>query len=119
MIKKFNEFTNESNVFRGKYGHYTIQIPIVNDAIEAMKLNDSGPLEFIDRTSMERFIDGQHWFSLSSSIAFQSEEIYKEWSKHGDGKPTGDNIWFETGREVVAVWDNLNKKGYAIESDRK
>jgi len=96
------------NIYRSKYGHMTIDKPIISDAITLLSQN-SNAVEFSDKSEFDVFLNKQPYFSASYSHCYYTEEDMEA------NKPA-DNcvLLFETGREVVAVWDDINKIGFVL-----
>ena len=114
--KTFKPKLNE-NISSNKYNITTINEPIIPDAIEVISQNPNA-IEFHDKQSFDEFAKQQRYFSASYSHCFYSAEEMQEWSRNGNqySDPDSENslILFETGRELVQVWDNKNSIGYII-----
>lgn len=105
------------NVIRNKNGNTTIKEPIIPDAVEVISKNPN-VIKFTDKNNFDEFINKQQYFSASHSHSFYSPEEKEEWSQSG-GKYTDpdseqSDIIFNTGRELVGVWDNKNSVGYVV-----
>jgi hypothetical protein len=81
----------------------------------------SGKL-FNNKIEFKNFLDTQRYFSASYSHCFYSPEEEAQWSRNGSKYTDDDSaqsiMLFETGRELVAVWDNKNSIGYIVPSQR-
>jgi len=114
---------NESNknIYKGQYGYYTIDKPIIPDAIEVISQNPEA-IKFTDKQSYEELANQQKYFSASHSHCFYSPEEQEQWYKSGNKYSDMDSeqsdILFNTGHELVQVWDNKNNIGYVVPSKR-
>lgn len=121
LDKTFKVILNENNIYTNKYHITTIEKPIIPDAIEVIS-NNPNATEFHDKGSYDSFASQQHYFSASHSHCFYTEEEYNEFSRNGsqyvDPNSKESDILFETGHEVVQVWDNKNNIGFVIPADK-
>lgn len=118
-FEKYSEIEN-SNIFWNKYNSKTIHTPLIPDAILVISENPNA-IKFTDKKEFTEFSDKQIYFSASSSHCFYNEEEYKESVMRGNKKSEeaeNSELLFETGHEIVQVWDDKNKVGYIIPSDR-
>jgi len=115
----FKPVLNE-NIISNKHGVTTVDQPIIPDAIEVISKNPNA-VEFSDKQSFDNFANQQKYFSASYSHAFYTPEERQEWSRNGSqySDPDSENsiLLFETGHEIVQVWDNKNSIGYVIPSE--
>lgn len=99
----------------------TVTEPIIPDAIDAIQANPDAK-QFYDKQSYDEFANQQQYFSASHSHCFYSPEEQQEWSKNGgkydDPDSEQSDILFDTGHELVQVWDNKNNRGYVVPSER-
>jgi len=121
-LQKLAGIVNESNIQpHGTYGHTTIKAPIISDGILLLSENPDS-VKFNNKVDFENFLSQQKYFSASYSHCFYTPEEYQNWSKNGSKYEDFDSeqsvMLFETGRELVAVWDNKNSIGYIIPSKR-
>ncbi len=116
LDKTFKPKLNE-NILSNKYNITTINEPIIPDAIEVISQNPNA-IVFNNKQAFDEFAKQQRYFSASYSHAFYSPEEMQEWSRNGNQHtdPDSENslLLFETGRELVQVWDNKNSIGYII-----
>jgi len=100
----------------------TVKEPIIPDAIAAIQTNPKAKV-FGNKQSYDDFANQQQYFSASHSHCFYSPEERQEWSKNGskytDQDSEQSDMVFETGHELVQVWDNKNNRGYVVPSERK
>lgn len=110
-----NNDLNENNIINNKYGRMTVNLPIIPDAVEVIN-NDNNVKTFNNKNEYDNYLNQQKYFSLSKSHSFYSPNEYKMWSDNGnvysDEDSKNSEIAFETGREIVGVWDNKNNIGY-------
>ena len=112
-----------SNIYISKYGAKTIRNPIIPDAIEVLS-KDPRAVKFTHRGNFEAFLDKQKYFSASESHCFYSmedEEAFHhgedQWRQDNSGiseADKGSEMKFETGHELVSVWDGRNSVGYIL-----
>ena len=97
--------------------------PIIPEAIGVLSSNPDA-VQFNDKASFEDFLNQQHYFSASYSHCYYSEEDLDA-SRNGDPKfregtkgvseaDKGCVMLFETGRELVAIWDEKSQVGYIL-----
>lgn len=101
--RKLNE-----NVFKNKHGYKTIEKPIIPDAILVLSQNENA-VEFNNKEEFTDFLNNQRYFSASYSKAFDTMEDYNEMNENTDSI-----LLFDTGHELVAVWDSNNNIGYVV-----
>lgn len=100
------------NIHTNKYGIETINKPIISDAINILSKNNNS-IEFTDINEFKSFLNNQKYFSASYS------HVYKTIDDYNEGNSDESSILlFETGREIVAAWDNNTNVGYIIPSDK-
>jgi hypothetical protein len=118
LDKTFKSRLNE-NIYKSRDGYFTISEPIIPDAIEAISKHPEA-IEFRDKQSFDEFADKQKYFSASYSHCFYSPEEKEEWhrngNKHNDSDSEQSVMLFNTGHELVQVWDNKNQIGYVVPS---
>lgn len=112
-----------NNIYKNKYNIWTIEYPIIPDAIKVIS-ESKNALKFEDKNSFLSCFDNQRYFSLSSSHCFYTMEDLNncskgtpEWRDGSTGiseSNKGSILQFECGHEIVAVWDERNKLGYII-----
>lgn len=116
-LKKIEDFINENNIYVNKYHLETIRNPIIPDAIKVITKNPDA-IKFSNKEEFNTFAGTQSYFSLSCSHCFQNEEeeeyFHKNGSKYKTKESENSKLCFETGREIVQVWDELNNIGYII-----
>jgi hypothetical protein len=100
IISKERQMLRENNIYRNKYDLITIDKPIIEDAIKALG-SFNNVKKFTDEKRWKKFLDSQKYFQISLSRAY-----------HGNKKSENSIIAFETGHELVAVWDDENQIGY-------
>jgi len=101
----------EINIGPGKYGFDVLYDPIVPDGVTLMKSNKNSK-KFEDRESFIRFLKEQKYFSASYSRCFQDITDLRE-----DREDKESIMLFETGHELVAIWDDKQKVGYILPAD--
>ena len=110
------------NIQTGDYG-YTINKPIIGDAIHALEQTPD-VVKFTDKNQFEQFLNQQKYFSASYSHCYYSPEDL-ELSYKGDAKfrngssgvseaDRGCVLLFNTGHNLVAAWDESQKVGYIL-----
>lgn len=110
---------NNKNINKGKsFGDQpTINEPIIPDALMVIS-NNSTAIRFNNYNEYKEFADAQKYFSASHSHCFYSQEnmeyFHKNGSKYADPDEEMSDILFNTGREIVQVWDNKNQIGYIV-----
>lgn len=111
----------ESNIYNNKYGIQTIEKPIIPDAVTILSKNPNA-VKFTDKNSFDRFASQQKYFSASHSHCFYTPKEYDDFSRTGsqynDPDSQQSKMVFETGHELVQVWDNKNNVGYVIPNDK-
>lgn len=118
MIKRFTDFINENaNIIANKYNITTVNDPIVPDAITVMS-NIPEAINFTDRKKFDAYLDKQTYFSCSYSHCYYTKEDLQKSHKDGTYKNPAENcvMLFETGHELVAVWNDKNSIGYILPS---
>jgi len=126
IIKKIIKEEN-NNIYTNKYFTTTIDKPIIPDAIKVIS-SDKDSIKFTDKNKFNSFLEKQKYFSASYSHCYYSMDDYTA-SCDGDKRfrdgcigiseaDRGCIMLFETGRKLVAVWDEKNKIGYIIPSKR-
>jgi hypothetical protein len=118
MMERVNKITlSESNIIKNKDGEFTLNEPIIGDAVKILS-NKPNIIKVNSFNEYENTIKNQNYFSPSHSHAFYSNEEYVNWQNSGNKYTNSDSeksdILFETGRELVAVWDNMNSIGYVL-----
>lgn len=95
----------------------TIIEPIIPDAIMVISHNPNA-IRFNNLKEYKEYAELQKYFSSSHSHCFYSKEnqdyFHKNGSKHADPDEVLSDIVFNTGRELVQVWDNKNMIGYVV-----
>lgn len=114
------ENLHNNNIILSKYGHITINEPLIPDAVQLLS-NDKRAIKFTNKNEFDAFAQQQKYFSASASHCFYSKEEYDAWSRNGSkySDPDSKNsvMVFETGRELVEIWDAKNNIGFIIPSD--
>jgi len=87
-----------------------LQDPIVPDGIKILKKNEDA-IKFTNRAKFMTAWGKEKFFSASESWSYQSAEDQKAGKKDEQSV-----IWHETGRQLVAVWDDKQKLGYIVPS---
>src|ERR1035437_263551 len=109
-----------SNIITSKHGHTTINKPLISDAIKILS-TEKGAIKFNSKEQFKDFLRKQKYFSASHSYCFYSPEEHDNWVKKHVA-PSEDafasDMVFETGHELVAIWDNKNSIGYIIPSNK-
>lgn len=109
-----------------KVSSATIDKPIIPDAINALS-KEPNAVKFNDKANFDNFLKEQKYFSPSYSHCYYSiedlEASYRgesEWRDGSKGISEADKgcvMLFETGRELVAIWDERNRVGYIVPSE--
>ena len=112
---------NEENIYLNKYMIKTINEPIIPDAIEVISKNPNA-IKFTNKSEYNSFAKNQQYFSASHSHSFYNKEENDSFSQNGskydDQDAEQSDILFETGHEIVQVWDNKNNIGFIIPADK-
>jgi hypothetical protein len=104
----FKQKLNEDNIYQSKYGHTTLDKPIISDAIKILSENPKA-IKFNNKQEFEQVLNNQKYFSASYSHAFQTIEDYN--NRNSDEQSI---LLFETGHEIVGVWDDINSIGFIL-----
>jgi len=109
--------TDSYNIIKNSFGRLTVENPIIPDAIKAISQNPKA-VKFTNKQLFNEFANQQQYFSASASHCFYNMAEKMEWSKNGGKYVDPDSeksiIVFDTGRDLVKVWDNKNSIGYII-----
>jgi len=113
----------DENIYISKYGHKTIDKPIIPDAVNVISKNPNA-VKFTNKSEFDNFLDKQKYFSASYSHCFYSiddleashrgEPEWRDGSRQISETDKGCVLLFETGHEPVAVWDEKNNVGYVV-----
>ncbi len=123
-LKRINEFLFEGidwsnkNIYQKELGSEpTVREPIIPDALMIIS-NNPNAIKFNNFEEYKEFAEKQVYFSSSHSHCFYSIEnenyFHKNGSKHLDPDEELSELLFNTGHEIVQVWDNKNQIGYII-----
>jgi len=138
---KINKKANQTQIFLSQHEWETmgkkakwmktankLDEPIIPQAIRIMEA-DPRAVQFNDKISFQNFLKQQQYFSASYSHCYYSEEdlqmAREGHPKFRDGHDgtkgiseadKGCIMLFETGHELVAVWDEKNQTGYVVPS---
>ena len=96
------------NMRKNSDGNMTINKPVVDDAITILSKNPKA-IKVNTKGEFDNIASKQKYFSASYSHAFNTMEDYNKKNNNGESI-----ILFETGRELVQVWDNDNQIGYIL-----
>lgn len=120
-----DEFNLDENIIHSKYGHETINYPIIPDAINVISKNPKA-IKFNNRDEFKKTLKNQEYFSASHSHCYYSVDDMEASQRNEpdwmDGNTNiseankGSILLFETGKEIVAVWDERNNVGYIVPS---
>lgn len=95
----------------------TVIEPIIPDAIMVIS-NNPNAIRFNNYEEYKEYAGEQKYFSSSHSHCFYSKEnqeyFQKNGSQHADPDEALSDMVFNTGRELVQVWDNKNQIGYIV-----
>jgi hypothetical protein len=105
------------NIHRNNSNEITISEPIIPDALMVIS-NNPKAIKFSKLDEYKIFADKQKYFSAYHSHCFYSKEnqeyFHMNGSMHKDKSEILSSIVFNTGREIVQVWDEKNQIGYVI-----
>lgn len=118
-----DDLKENKNIYWSKYGYETIDEPIISDAIKILSKNPNA-IKFNNKQEFNDFKNKQKYFSPSYSHCYYSHDDLEasrrgepEW-RDGNTRISEANkgcvLLFETGRELVAVWDDMNKIGFVL-----
>lgn len=109
------ENSENNNIRENKYGIITINKPIIPDAVTVLSKNNQ-VIVVNSKSEFKQISDAQTYFSASYSHCFYSLDEYNAWTqKHViEARAEGSIMLFETGHEIVQVWDDKNQIGYII-----
>jgi hypothetical protein len=95
----------------------TISEPIIPDALMIIS-NNPNAIRFNNKEEYDEFASVQKYFSASHSHCFYSMEnkeyFHKNGSHYADSDEGLSDVLFNTGRDIVQVWDNKNQIGYVV-----
>lgn len=95
-------------VFRSKYGHITIDKPLIDEA-EFLLSGNPNVIEVNSKEEYDKLINQQQYFSASHSRAFDNEEAYNKNIENIES-----DILFETGHVLVGLWNANTNKGWVL-----
>ena len=108
-----------SNIRKGRNfeDQPSIVEPIIPDALMVIS-NNPNAIRFNNYEEYKEYSGKQKYFSASHSHCFYSQEnkeyFHNNGSQHADPDEGLSDILFNTGHEIVQVWDNKNQIGYVV-----
>lgn len=111
----------EPNVHFNDSRNLTIKKPIIPDALKVLSKNKDA-IKVNSKSEFDTIAGKQGYFSASYSYCFYTPEEYEAWTnKHA--APSEDAVksvmLFNTGRELVQIWDERNQIGYIVPGQQK